>query len=93
MTIIEIPIPEYNDVKSARQAIQYLMNQTDTIEAAAEQIADEHGVTISAGDYGYGRTYYPAGYKGSWLEGYEGVELDEDEKLTEGVWLSSSDMC
>lgn len=91
--VIQIEIPEYNDRKSAAAAIAKLLERAEQVEQAAEIIADEHCLTFNTGDYGSGRTYYPAGYNGSWLEGHEGVELDEENKLTEGVWLSSSDMC
>jgi hypothetical protein len=50
-------------------------------------------LTFDVGDYGNGRTYYPVGYDAHWLVGHHGVEVDENEKLVEGVWLSSSDMC
>lgn len=91
--VIQIEIPEYNDHKSAAAAIAKLLERSEDIEQAAEVIADEHGVIINTGDYGYGRTYYPVGYNAHWLIGHEGVEVDENEKLVEGVWLSSSDMC
>lgn len=91
--VIQIEIPEYSDRKSAAAAIAKLLERSEEIEQAAEIIADEHCLTFNTGDYGSGRTYYPVGYDAHWLVGYDGVEVDENEKLVEGVWLSSSDMC
>lgn len=90
---IQIEIPEYNDRKSAAAAIAKLLERSEEIEQAAEVIADEHCLTFDVGDYGNGRTYYPVGYDAHWLVGHHGVKVDENEKLVEGVWLSSSDMC
>ncbi|AVR55320.1 hypothetical protein PSH1140_115 [Enterobacter phage myPSH1140] len=91
--VIQIEIPEYNDRKSAAAAIAKLLERSEEIERAAEIIADEHCVTFDVGEYGNGRTYYPAGHDAHWLVEYHDLEVDENNKLIEGVWLSSSDMC
>ncbi|QEG12616.1 hypothetical protein POTTS_4 [Klebsiella phage vB_KpnM_Potts1] len=94
----EVEVPEYNDYKSARAAIDAIMGLVDDIEAEAENIADEMGVSFSTGDYGNGRTYHPKGTNAedNGLEYYcscYDVELDENGLTTEGAWVSSSDMC
>lgn len=94
----EVEVPEYNDYKSAREAISKIMGLVDDIEAEAENIADEMGVSFSTGDYGNGRTYHPKGTNAedNGLEYYcndYDVDLDENGNMTEGHWVSSSDMC
>lgn len=94
----EVEVPEYNDYKSARAAIDAIMGLIDHIEAEAENIADEMGVSFSTGDYGNGRTYHPKGTNAedNGLEyycSYYDVELDENGLTTEGAWVSSSEMC
>ncbi|AAP76041.1 RB69ORF139c hypothetical protein [Escherichia phage RB69] len=59
--IIEIKVPEFNDAKSASDAIYKLLNQAERIEEEATKIADQYAVSFSVGDYGSGRTYYPKG--------------------------------
>ncbi|QGZ15154.1 hypothetical protein [Klebsiella phage PhiKpNIH-6] len=94
----EVEVPEYNDYKSAREAIKAVMGLTEQIEAEAEAIADEMGVSFSTGDYGNGRTYHPKGTNAEdnglefYCREYE-VDLDENGNMTEGAWVSSSEMC
>lgn len=94
----EVEVPEYNDYKSAREAIKAVMGLTEQIEAEAEAIADEMSVSFSTGDYGNGRTYYPKGTNaedyglGYYCRCYD-VDLDENGNTVEGAWVSSSDMC
>lgn len=60
------------------------------------RLADEGGVQAYWGEYGDGgQTYFP---KGTDIEenylGWEASEYaDENGKLTEGMWISSSSMC
>lgn len=97
MNKIEIAIPEYNDVKSASDAISKLLRAQDHIENEATIIADKYGVSFDVGEYGSGRTYYPVGYECSrWMRDEienNGGEVDENGIITSGAWVSSSQMC
>ncbi|UTY64375.1 hypothetical protein ENTB45_194 [Enterobacter phage Entb_45] len=96
MEIIETRIPLVTDATSARKAIEALLEPVD--EGRAEQLMDQYGISMSRGDYGNGETYYPKGTNAedNYIE-YAcrtmDYELDENGNLTEGVWISSSEMC
>lgn len=92
MKQIVIEIPEYKDYKSARAAIDFILGEADKIEAEACEIADRFGVEFYTSDYGSGRTYYPKGSTQSDAD-WNGWDVDDEGKLTEGVWQSSSDQC
>lgn len=68
----------------------------ETIKDEIARLADEGGVQAYWGEYGDGgQTYFP---KGTDVEehylGWEGSQnADEDGKLTQGMWISSSSMC
>lgn len=90
-----ITLIEPTNAKEAEEAIAELMTLGDTAEGYAEEIADQFKVEFQTGDYGSGRTYYPAGtqHKGNWgLDNYYG-SFDEEDMNTEGYWVSSSDQC
>ncbi|BAQ22791.1 hypothetical protein AU156_gp141 [Edwardsiella phage PEi20] len=96
MEVIETRIPLVTDAASARKAIEALLEPVD--EARAEQLMDKYGISMSRGDYGNGETYYPKGSNASeyYIEyacSCNGYDLDGNGNLTEGVWISSSEMC
>lgn len=96
MEIIETRIPLVTDVASARKAIEVLLEPVD--EARAEALMDKYNISMSRGDYGNGEPYYPKGTNAedNYIE-YAcrtmDYGLDENGNLTEGVWISSSEMC
>ncbi|QQG33841.1 hypothetical protein ZPAH1_orf00079 [Aeromonas phage ZPAH1] len=63
--------------------IKNTLHLSQQLEDIATTIADKENVVFSVGDYGYGRTYYPAGEYCGW----------GDEVNDVGVWVSSSDEC
>lgn len=81
--------------KEAREAIDSLITASERmIDVEAVAIADKFGIEISVGDYGSGRTYYPVGTDSTELNysNYYGG-FDENNKSTEGYWMSSSETC
>lgn len=68
----------------------------ETVKDQIAALADEGGVQAYWGEYGEnGQTYYP---KGTDIEeyylGWRASEYaDEEGKLTQGIWVSSSEMC
>ena len=62
------------------------------------KLADAGGVEAYWGEYGSGETYYPAGtdVEANYLESvcydYD-IPIDEEGKLLQGAWVSSSSMC
>lgn len=74
---------ETNTNLTPSQKINAIINLSELLEQVASDIADEHSVTFSVGDYGSGRTYYPAGEYEDW----------DGEVNDVGVWISSSDQC
>lgn len=93
---IETEIPAVTDAASARRAIEILLEPTDM--TAAEELADLYGIHAYRGEYGSGETYYPKGTVASeyYLEypaDNHGIDIDADGKITEGFWVSSSEMC
>ena len=99
MPKIEIEIPEYNDQKSARAAVRAIADAMEgQLLGEIAGIADEYNFEAHIGDYGNGQTYYPAGtdVAENYLEHIadsNGVEVDENGWTTEGMWVSSSEMC
>lgn len=94
--IVETRIPLITDAASARKAIEALLEPVD--EARAEQLMDQYGISMSRGDYGNGETYYPKGtnpdYAGiDYAVRCNGYGVDEYGNLSEGIWISSSEMC
>ncbi|QPI13991.1 hypothetical protein MYO4S_00240 [Serratia phage 4S] len=90
-----VTLIEPTNEKEAEEAIAQLLSMGDTAERHAESLADKFKVEFSTGDYGSGRTYYPAGteQKGAWgLDNYYG-SFDAEGFNTEGYWVSSSDQC
>lgn len=80
-----------------------IREKTEAAEAIIERLkdevallADEGGVQAYWGEYGEnGQTYYPKGtdINDAYL-GWRGSEYaDENGILTEGIWISSSEMC
>lgn len=95
--VIEIKIPVVTNAQQASKAIEKLLEPVDL--ARAEALADEYGICAYRGEYGSGgETYYPIGtdVEDNYLERivheYD-IEVDENGKTTEGVWVSSSEMC
>lgn len=68
----------------------------ETVKDQIAALADEGGVQAYWGEYGEnGQTYYP---KGTDIEeyylGWRASEYaDAEGKLTQGIWVSSSEMC
>lgn len=96
MEIIETRIPLVTDAASARKAIEALLEPVD--EARAEALMDKYNISMSRGEYGNGETYYPKGtnidYAGiDYAVRCNGYDTDESGNLTEGIWISSSEMC
>lgn len=83
------------DKDDARKAINDLIAKADAlVHSEATAIADEYGVEFSFGEYGSGATYHPTGTDKDdlrWSNYYGGY--DENEKSTEGYWMSSSETC
>ncbi|APU00536.1 hypothetical protein [Aeromonas phage 44RR2.8t.2] len=77
-----------SDKAKAREITREVMSISDSAEQLAETIADVAVITLSTGDYGYGRTYYPKGHS-SWEESTASEKGDDEN----GYWLSSSDNC
>lgn len=98
MPKIEIEIPEYNDHKSARAAVRAIAEAMEgQLLGEIAGIADEYNFEAHIGDYGNGQTYYPAGtlIEENYLERVvheQGIEND-GHAITEGMWVSSSEMC
>lgn len=64
------------------------------IEALCEQFQEQAWI----GDYGNGETYYPTGTNAeehyiTYVCGDYDVDIDENGLTTEGLWISSSQMC
>lgn len=74
---------ESNTTMTPGQKIDAITNLSDLLEEVAVTIADEHNLVFSVGEYGSGRTYYPAGEYEDW----------DGETNVEGVWISSSENC
>lgn len=96
MEIIETRIPLVTGAASARKAIEALLEPVDQFRA--EALMDKYGISMSRGDYGNGETYYPKGTnaENNYIEyacDCNGYDRDADGNLTEGVWISSSEMC
>lgn len=70
--------------------------QMEIVKAEVADLADQAGVQAYWGEYGEGgQTYFPKGtdIRENYL-GWEASEYaDENGKLTEGMWISSSSMC
>lgn len=94
--VIEIKIPVVTNAQQASEVIKKLLEPID--EARAEALADEYGICAYKGEYGCGQTYYPKGtnVEDNYLENivhtYD-IGVDENGEITEGVWVSSSEMC
>lgn len=94
--IIETKVPVAKDAQSAAKAIEALLNSVD--EYKATKIADEYGICAYRGEYGNGETYYPKGTNAeeNYIDRYaeeNGIDIDENGNITEGFWVSSSEMC
>lgn len=82
--------------KDAYKKIEELIKQSERlIDIDATDIADAFGISFNVGDYGSGRTYHPKGasldsVSCSWLDG---IEVDENDNLINGIWISSSEQC
>lgn len=95
--VIEIKIPEVTNTQQAREVIKQLLEPVDM--RRAEDLADQYGICAYMGEYGDGgKTYYPKGTNAE--DNYitypverDGVEIDEDGNIKEGIWVSSSEMC
>lgn len=76
--------------KKTKEVEEIIENVKDEIAA----LADEGGVLAYWGEYGSGETYYP---KGTDVEKYyiswHSEHYSENGKLTQGLWISSSEMC
>lgn len=82
--------------KKASEKIQELIEKSERlIDVEATDIADAFGISFNVGDYGSGRTYHPKGasldsVSCSWLDG---IEVDKNNNLISGIWVSSSEQC
>ena len=70
--------------------------QMEKVKAEVANLADQAGVQAYWGEYGEnGQTYYPKGtnINDEYL-GWRGSDAaDENGILTQGIWVSSSEMC
>lgn len=95
--VIEIKIPVVTNKEQAREVIAKLLEPID--ETRAEALADEYQIQAYRGEYGAGgQTYYPVGTNAedNYLErivSEYGIDVDKDGNITQGVWVSSSEMC
>lgn len=88
-TIIDFEENGASDKTVAREITSKLLDIGEAAEHVAAKVADAALITITTGDYGYGRTYYPKGHQ-FWSESNA---LDYGTSEDNGYWLSSSDMC
>ena len=78
--------------KKTKEAEQII----EKIKDEVAELADKGGVQAYWGEYGEnGQTYYPKGtdIEDNYLGWRASEYADEDGKLTEGMWISSSEMC
>lgn len=82
-------------VKLIREKTKAAEAQIEAIKDEIAELADQAGVQAYWGEYGSGETYYPVGTDVE--EAYIGWQAsqyaDENGKLTEGLWIASSELC
>lgn len=84
---VNLPVEEI-DQRAAKRITQQILDLGDKAESLAEEVADRALITITVGEYGYGRTYYPKGH-GGWEES----EAENKTDTNTGYWVSSSEHC